>query len=79
MREHDQSSIFSTGRKFRPGYVWTSIGVTRSYSSPRSYALLPCTNTTWKEEKYRFQGGPASSMMTRFLKLEVMLVQGLKK
>ena len=32
MRAHDQSSIFSTGGKFRP-WLWASIGVTRSYSS----------------------------------------------
>ena len=42
MRARDQSCIFSTGRKFRPDYIWASIGVTRSYSScPFLCALGP--------------------------------------
>ena len=39
MRARDQSSIFSTGGIFCPD-LWAFIGVTRSYSSRRSYALL---------------------------------------
>ena len=38
----DQCSTFSTGGKFHPDYVWTSIGVTCSYSSRPFLCALAC-------------------------------------